>query len=413
MADERDKYYGGLPGVQSSSMASNLYTPPRSGRRSFGDVAKDVGKALVTGEVQNVAGDRDQILLQGTIQDAYKIKKLIGNEELRTAADVLVDRMNYLDDQGIDSKDTAILRDMLVGGNIPGVMNEIDTFLSGLPTEAINPNMVTTDGQSLSQTYGGEITATDVPGFKAPQQEQFEQITLADGTPGQRSTLTGKISKFGGGVNIVNEADRGKDFQVTMQEEAQQQFQTTPDERNARAAAYNTIGGVEAMASYLDAADYSNAEKAFRILAPDFSMAFSDPSGLQAAAQALKFQIAPKMRAVGSGSTSDVEFGAMLNSVPNLMQSKAGRRLIVEGFRAQADRAREFDELDLAYARDKSEGAWDNYMEEKSRLRTLPLLTDERKRTANRYAIDQGFEAIYLLPDVTTQLIPTPGIRRR
>ena len=113
MADERDKYYGGLPGVQSSSMASNLYTPPRSGRRSFGDVAKDVGKALVTGEVQNVAGDRDQILLQGTIQDAYKIKKLIGNEELRTAADVLVDRMNYLDDQGIDSKDTAILRDMV------------------------------------------------------------------------------------------------------------------------------------------------------------------------------------------------------------------------------------------------------------------------------------------------------------
>ena len=126
------------------------------------------GKPLVTDRQR-----RQQQLLQGTIQDAQNIQKAIQNEDMPKAIDVLVDRMNVLEKLGEDTSDTKMLRDALISGRPDIVMGELNTFLSSLPKQAIDPKMITSQGQMVTQSLGGTPTAQTVSGF-IPEAESTE-----------------------------------------------------------------------------------------------------------------------------------------------------------------------------------------------------------------------------------------------
>ena len=116
---------------------------------------------------------RQQQLLQGTIMDAEAIQKAIQGEDMPKAVDVLVDRMNVLEKLGEDTSDTKMLRDALVGGRPDIVMGELNTFLSSLPKQTIDPKMLTDQGQMVTQRLGGVPEAQNVAGF-TPDAESTE-----------------------------------------------------------------------------------------------------------------------------------------------------------------------------------------------------------------------------------------------
>lgn len=55
-------------------------------------------------------------------------------------------------------------------------------------------------------------------------------------------------------------------------------------------------------------------------------------------ANSLVVQLAPRMRAPGSGSTSDIEFKSYISAVPSLSNSEAGREIMAKSARAFAER---------------------------------------------------------------------------
>lgn len=126
------------------------------------------GKPMVTDRQR-----RQQQLLQGTIQDAQNIQNAIKNEDMPKAIDVLVDRMNVLERLGEDTSDTKMLRDALISGRPDIVMGELNTFLSSLPKQTIDPKMITGQGQMVTQRLGGDPTAQTVAGF-TPDTESTE-----------------------------------------------------------------------------------------------------------------------------------------------------------------------------------------------------------------------------------------------
>lgn len=120
---------------------------------------------------------RQQQLLQGTIMDAQAIQQAIQGEDMPKAVDVLVDRMNVLENLGEDTSDTKMLRDALVGGRPDIVMGEIDTFLKSLPKQVIDPKMLTKGGQFVTQTLGGDPTAQTVAGFTAEVEDNYRPMS--------------------------------------------------------------------------------------------------------------------------------------------------------------------------------------------------------------------------------------------
>ena len=69
-------------------------------------------------------------------------------------------------------------------------------------------------------------------------------------------------------------------------------------------------------------------------------------------AQSLVTQAAPKMRAPGSGSTSDMEFKAYMSSIPSLATSEQGREVMSKYSRAFADRSAKLADYARKLARD-------------------------------------------------------------
>ena len=120
---------------------------------------------------------RQQQLLQGTIMDAEAIQKAIQGENIPKAVDVLVDRMNVLERLGEDTSDTKMLRDALVGGRPDIVMGEINTFLSSLPKQTIDPKMLTDKGQMVTQRLGGVPTAQTVAGFTSATEDSYRPMS--------------------------------------------------------------------------------------------------------------------------------------------------------------------------------------------------------------------------------------------
>jgi hypothetical protein len=120
------------------------------------------------------------------------------------AVDVLVDRMNVLEQMGEDTSDTKMLRDALIGGRPDIVMGELNTFLSSLPKQAIDPKMITSQGQMVTQSLGGDPMAQTVSGFIPEEPDKpatlraLEERAKLAGIP-EGSEQYKRFMEFGGG----------------------------------------------------------------------------------------------------------------------------------------------------------------------------------------------------------------------
>lgn len=177
----------------------------KAGRFARGFAAGSVGQGQEYIEsLTNKRKQKEFKLLQATALDARAIQQAIQSEDMPKAIDVLVDRMNLLEQMGEDTSDTKMLRDALVSGRPDIVMGEINTFLSSLPKQTIDPKMLTKDGQMVTQTLGGDPTAKTVAGFTAAAPDEpstlralRERARLA-GIP-EGSEQFKRFMEFGGG----------------------------------------------------------------------------------------------------------------------------------------------------------------------------------------------------------------------
>jgi len=154
--------------------------------------------------VRNQRQQKDMKLLQATALDARAIQQAIQSEDMPKAVDVLVDRMNLLEQMGEDTSDTKMLRDALVGGRPDIVMGEINTFLSSLPKQTIDPKMITEQGQMVTQRLGGDPTAQAISGFTPEEPDKpatlraLEERARLAGIP-EGSEAYKRFMEFGGG----------------------------------------------------------------------------------------------------------------------------------------------------------------------------------------------------------------------
>jgi len=357
---------------------------------------KDRFQNFRAGFVENMGGEkvltdrerRQQQLLQGTIQDAQNIQKAIQNEDMPKAVDVLVDRMNVLEKLGEDTSDTKMLRDALIGGRPDIVMGELNTFLSSLPKQIIDPKMITDTGQIVTQRLGGAPDAQTVGGYqpaesyRAMTDQERTAFGIPTGVPSRMNVQTGKPETMGGGGININTSPESPAFSDQMQQQAMEGFIPTRESLNEQRMAITTFGKVEQMANSLNAQDMSGAERIVRSMFPDLSISMADPNGIQAVADSLRTQVAPQMRVAGSGSTSDIEFKAYLGSLPSLLQSVEGRQILVESFRPAAERAKQKIELARQFA--IGEITFQQYLDADLQLDEGNLYSVAQKRKINR-----------------------------
>jgi len=162
--------------------------------------------------VRNQRQLKDMKLLQATALDARNIQQAIQNENFPKAIDVLVDRMNLLEQMGEDTSDTKMLRDTLVGGRPDIVMGEIDTFLKSLPEQVIDPKMVTKGGQMFTQRLGSDPTARTVAGFTPEIEDNYRPMSpeelaayrLPPDAPYRFNMKTNKPEYMGGATSTTN-----------------------------------------------------------------------------------------------------------------------------------------------------------------------------------------------------------------
>ena len=157
--------------------AFNVPTPERTLTDRFQDYRARVRRDMTGNEMVTPYARRQKQLLQGTIMDAQAIQQAIQGEDMPKAVDVLVDRMNVLEKLGEDTSDTKMLRDALVGGRKDIVMGEINTFLSSLPKQTIDPKMVTDQGQMFTQRMGGDPIARTVSGFTPEVKDNYRPMS--------------------------------------------------------------------------------------------------------------------------------------------------------------------------------------------------------------------------------------------
>jgi len=188
MVDEVDKPRFELPfgGINRSASSQDNFRPIPREKPSFanraGAFVKGFGLGSVGAGEEYVESLRDQRkqkdmqLLQATVMDANSIQDAIRKENIPKAVDILVDRMNLLEEGGEDYEDTKMLRDALIGGRPDIVMGEINTFLSSLPKQTIDPKLLTSGGQMITQTLGGPPTATTVSGYQGEAQDTIRPM---------------------------------------------------------------------------------------------------------------------------------------------------------------------------------------------------------------------------------------------
>ena len=227
MVDEVDKPKFELPfGRINRSAASqdNFRTIPREKPslldraggfvRGFSAGAMGQGPDFIE-SVRNQRKQKDIQLLQATVMDANSIQDAIRKENMPKAVDILVDRMNLLEEGGEDYEDTKMLRDALIGGRPDIVMSEIDTFLKGLPEQVIDPKMLTDKDQLVTRKFGGDPIATTVAGTTPEAQDAIRPMTdqeLVDYRIPTGSSAT--INTRTGEPKIIASAESAADYQT-------------------------------------------------------------------------------------------------------------------------------------------------------------------------------------------------------
>tara|TARA_R110000851_G_C13057166_1_gene563684 strand:- start:90 stop:1466 length:1377 start_codon:yes stop_codon:yes gene_type:complete len=165
-------------------MAENLYdiptAPRRTGREFFGDIREGFTAGLVGRDPRFSREEKQKSLTQATLQDAEEIKRALNSNDMRKATDILVDRANLLEGMGESAEDTYALRDMIVSGNTPAALGEIDTFINAATRRGLIQAPSPIESKYVSRDAQGRL-GTVVP--VAGGGTRFEPSTGATAKP--------------------------------------------------------------------------------------------------------------------------------------------------------------------------------------------------------------------------------------
>jgi hypothetical protein len=168
------------------------------------------------------------------------------------------------------------------------------------------------------------------------QPEQFVQLTPAQaaerGLPTnktfQASTKTGKISEIGGGGTTVN-VGGGKDpFDI---EAAKDQAKVFSGISAAGSDATKKLRDVKRLEKILGRVE-TGGTAAFKQVAGNFGIKTEGLDDIQAAT-ALINRLVPAQRAPGSGPMSDADLELFKQSLPRIINTPGGNKLIIEGIK--------------------------------------------------------------------------------
>lgn len=177
-----------------------------------------------------------------------------------------------------------------------------------------DPSKVVYSGQASGPEWG-PLEEVDVGGKKVSR---------------QRNLKTNEYRQIGGsGVSVNVGGDGGADEEV-RKALAKKEGETLASYQKAGMVAGSAIQDLAAMQELLEVAPQGPLQGRLAQRFPGFS---DSAAVLQSYVQ----RIAPTLRVEGSGATSDVEFQGMLASLPQLQNSPAANRAILEAMRAKAE----------------------------------------------------------------------------
>jgi hypothetical protein len=113
-------------------------------------------------------------------------------------------------------------------------------------------------------------------------------------------------------------------------------------------------------------------------------------------------RVAPTLRVEGSGSTSDIEYAGMLKSLPKLMNTPEGNRLVLQIMRNKAQMNMEYGRIaERVYTGELSR---QDAFKEISKLKKMPLITPKTKEYLDNLAKTSGASSTTNTPPTVDQI---------
>jgi hypothetical protein len=198
----------------------------------------------------------------------------------------------------------------------------VESYISGLPA----------DQQSRFRAFPTQ--AAESMFREAP--EQFQQLTAeetaARGLPANKifqvSTKTGKVSEVGGGGATVNVGGQQDPFDVDV---AKQQAKNFSEIANAGRVATGNLRKVNRLENILGKVETGGAA-AFKQIAGNFGIKTEGLDEIQAATAIIN-SLVPEQRQEGSGPMSDADLELFKQSLPRIINTPGGNKLIIEGLK--------------------------------------------------------------------------------
>ena len=322
---------------------------------------------------------RDEKRKATMFKDAFAANSLLAQGDIQGAISIYQDRNNQLSAAGIDNSHSR---------NRLNILN--NAALGDANSLAQAKNVLSGDVE-IGQAFGVLETPTSYIGLTDAERLEFN---IPEGQAARMNTKTGKPETMGGGGSTVN-VNSGNNNDVMN--DVRKAFLPNPKTIQERRNAIDRFGQIETLSNAFNTKDRSFFERVLTQAFPDIAVA-TDDTGTLALGQAIRTKLAPTMREVGSGSTSDMEFKAYLNSLPSIIQGERGRELVAFMFKPSADRAKMLNDLDYEFASGKIDV--DQFFERKKEIESQPLFDDKFKREINRIATADGGGAVFILPDV-------------
>src|SRR5690606_5064462 len=95
----------------------------------------------------------------------------------------------------------------------------------------------------------------------------------------------------------------------------------------------------------------ANVRKTLGALANEFGLKVGPETSELEIIESIQSRLAPAMRAVGSGSSSDRDVAMFLSSLPNMMRTPAGNRMVIQHLRRIAQRKQQEEQFMRSYYR--------------------------------------------------------------
>ena len=213
------------------------------------------------------------------------------------------------------------------------------------------------------------------------KQKEANDLALRSGVVGSPEYETAYMEYMNRAGQNISFGDDPKNFELNTRNKLySSRIEAIPDLEKNAAQIINLSDEASNMAALMNESNTSLFKKGALKLFPNMTIAL-DESGFTAAATAIQNKLAPAMRPEGSGSTSDLEVGMYINSLPNFMSTADGRNLTVEIFKARAG----IERKKLALVEEYSNESIDSktYSQRLSKLNGESIFTEEVKNRIN------------------------------